>query len=49
MSKLGGVLSLWLGFSCYTVYSDVEKFLKKVFTKNVSLNNKKINNSDFSI
>ena len=39
ISKLGGLLSLWLGFSFYSVYNHIESFFKKYFRKNVSLDN----------
>lgn len=36
LSKLGGILSLWVGFSFYSIYARTESIIKKYFAKRVS-------------
>ena len=38
MSKFGGLLSLWIGFSFYSIYRHSESFFKRQFVKHVSFN-----------
>ena len=38
MSKFGGLLSLWIGFSFYSIYRHSESFFKRQFVKRVSFN-----------
>ena len=36
LSKLGGILSLWLGFSFYSIYVYIQSIIQKYFAKRVS-------------